>query len=114
MSAKKLLGRVEVRFAIAGIALLAAAVLFQLPASSLHARSRLASAGFGGGPDEGEGAQGEGKQPDWSDIDLMRQTFAMYLPRSRSLHYFWLGNDGLAAVPQSAVSRPHKDRVCNR
>ncbi len=92
MSAKKLLGRVEVRFAIAGIALLAAAVLLQLPASSLHARSRLGSAGFVGGPKEGED-----EQPDWSDIDLMRQTFAMYLPRSRSLHYFWLGNDGLAA-----------------
>ena len=114
--ARRLLHRVDVRFAIAAVAVLAAAVLFQLPASSLHARSRLRSAGFGrpsprlrsasvaaakeggDGRDEGEGAQGGGNQPDWSDIDLMRQTFAMYLPRTRSLHYFWLGNDGLAAA----------------
>ena len=95
--AKKLLRRVEVRFAIAAIALLAAAVLFQLPASSLHARSRLRWAGFGDGRDDGDDAQEQGKQPDWTDIDLMRQTFAMYLPRSRSLHYFWLGQSGLAA-----------------
>lgn len=92
MRAKRLLARAEVRFAIAAVALLAAAVVLQYFASELQARSRRESSPFASGR-----AEGTEEETDWESIDLARRTFAMYLPQSRSLHYAWLGNDGLAA-----------------
>jgi hypothetical protein len=60
------------------------ALTAQFPASRLHGKSRLGSSLFRG-------------ETDAKRILLERQTTSMYLPHGRSLHYFWLGNDGLAA-----------------
>ena len=72
------------RYALVAAALGGVALAAQFPASRLHADSRLDSNLFRGETNE-------------KKIFLERQTTSMYLPRSRSLHYFWLGNDDLAA-----------------
>ncbi len=77
-------GRKGARYALAAAAFAGVALVVQYPASRLHAGSRRESSLFRG--------ETEAKR-----IFLERQTTSMYLPQSRSLHYFWLGNDGLAA-----------------
>jgi len=72
------------RCALVAAALAGLALAAQFPASRLHADSRLDSSLFRAETDE-------------KKIFLERQTTSMYLPRSRSLHYFWLGNDDVAA-----------------
>ena len=82
--AARLIGRRWVRYALAAAALAGAALVAQYPASRLHAGSRLESSLFR-------------DDTDAKRMFLERQTTAMYLPQKNSLHYFWLGNDGLAA-----------------
>jgi tetratricopeptide (TPR) repeat protein len=77
-------GRKGARYALAAVAFAGVALAAQYPASRLHAGSRRKSSLFRGDT--------EAKR-----VFLERQTTSMYLPQSRSLHYFWLGNDGLAA-----------------
>jgi hypothetical protein len=76
--ARKALSTVGVRFALAGVPLVALVIVLQGPISRMHARSLRAAAIV--------------KGDEIADDEVI-----LYLPRARSLHYASLGNDGLAA-----------------
>ncbi|MHC4252042.1 MAG: hypothetical protein ACYS9X_23230 [Planctomycetota bacterium] len=98
--ARRLLETGLARYALAAAAFAGVALAAQYPASRLHAGSRLESSLF-----RSETAA--------KRIFLERQTAAMYLPQKGSLHYFWLGNDGLAASSVWIKSATYVSREFN-